>query len=94
MKITVLAKANAKFEKVEKVEEVETVYKVWTKKAPVEGKANAAIVKLLAEYLKVPRSSIQLISGAKGKKKLFEITFNQNNSGRLDRNILTDVSRI
>ncbi len=71
MKITVVARPNAKFEKVEKIE---TGYKVWTKKAPVEGKANAAIIKLLAAYLKIPRSGIHLISGAKGKKKLFEIT--------------------
>jgi uncharacterized protein YggU (UPF0235/DUF167 family) len=71
MKIVVLAKPNAK---VEKVEQIENGYKVWTKAPATEGKANAAITKLLAAYLKVPRSSISLVSGAKGKKKLFELS--------------------
>ncbi len=70
MKVEVSAKTHAKFEK---VEYSEGHYKVWTKEPPVDGRANAAIIKLLAEYFKVPRSRIRLISGAKGKKKWFEI---------------------
>lgn len=70
MKITVFAKPNAKFEKVEKVE---AGYKVWTKKAPVDGKANTDIIKLLADHLKVSRGSIHLVSGANSRKKLIEI---------------------
>lgn len=67
MKVEVSAKTHAKLEK---VEYSEGHFKVWTKEPPVDG---SAIIKLLAEYFKVPRSRIRLISGASGKKKWFEI---------------------
>lgn len=48
-------------------------YTISVKEPPIEGRANEAITKLLAEYLKVPRSQIKLISGATSKRKVFEI---------------------
>lgn len=39
----------------------------------IEGKANRAVAKLLAEYFNVPKNSIQIISGHKSKLKRFAI---------------------
>lgn len=40
---------------------------------PVEGRANKAVVALLAEYLHVPRSSIKIAAGARAPIKLIEV---------------------
>lgn len=37
---------------------------------PDEGKANAAVVKLLAKHFSIPPSSIELLSGATAREKL------------------------
>lgn len=39
----------------------------------VEGKANEAVVKLLAKHLGVPRSRVALVSGATSRVKRFRI---------------------
>lgn len=71
VKITVKAKTNAKQEKVEKIDEAN--YIVAVKAAPIEGKANEAIMKALAKHFKIAPSKIRLISGEKSKIKRFEI---------------------
>ena len=38
-----------------------------------DGKANAAVVKLLAKAWKLPKTSISLVSGATGRRKLLQI---------------------
>lgn len=83
MKILVKAKPKAKIEKVERLDqpslgflkrqEALPVYKVSIKEAPEQGKANEAIIKLLAKYFSVPRSLVKLLSGEKIKQKIFEI---------------------
>jgi len=40
---------------------------------PVEGKANEACVRFLAEYLGVPRSSITIVAGESGRQKVIRI---------------------
>lgn len=40
---------------------------------PVEGRANEACVQFLAEFLKVPRSSITIASGQNNKHKLIRV---------------------
>jgi hypothetical protein len=40
---------------------------------PVEGKANAACIRLLAEVLGVPRSSITIVAGGSGRLKLVRV---------------------
>jgi len=39
----------------------------------VEGKANRAVVELLAEYFNVPKTNVRLVSGHKSKVKFFEL---------------------
>jgi len=41
---------------------------------PVEGKANDAVVKLLATHLDVPPSRVELVSGATSRVKRFRVT--------------------
>lgn len=45
------------------------VLKARVRVAPSEGEANAALVKLLAEILAVPRSQIRLTAGASARLK-------------------------
>jgi uncharacterized protein YggU (UPF0235/DUF167 family) len=83
MKIIVKAKTRAKVEKVERVDQPtlglekdknETVtYKVSVKEAPVDGKANEAIIKALAKYFDVAPSTISLVTGQTSKMKVFMI---------------------
>lgn len=46
---------------------------VYVREAAVEGKANVAVIKLLAEYFNAPKSNVQLVAGHKSKIKIFEI---------------------
>ncbi|KKT78896.1 MAG: hypothetical protein UW76_C0044G0002 [Parcubacteria group bacterium GW2011_GWF2_44_8b] len=78
MKIFIKAKVNAKENKVtppllKLMPETEEYYTVSVKERPVEGRANEAITKLLAEHFKVSLSQVLLISGATSKRKVFEI---------------------
>lgn len=70
MKITVRVKPNAKKSGVEKVGEE---YIVSVKAPPIEGRANAELIEVLADYFKVPKSKIRIISGIRSKKKIVEI---------------------
>ncbi|PRP90849.1 hypothetical protein ENSA5_60990 [Enhygromyxa salina] len=47
---------------------------IYVKAAPVDGGANAAIVKLLSKTLGVPRSAIELVRGPTGKRKTVRVT--------------------
>jgi uncharacterized protein (TIGR00251 family) len=48
-------------------------YVVRVKALPREGKANEAVIKLLAEYFRVSRSSVRITSGLSGRNKIVEI---------------------
>ncbi|TAM84642.1 MAG: DUF167 domain-containing protein [Acidobacteria bacterium] len=41
---------------------------------PVEGQANEAAVDFLAESLRLPRRSVEIVTGANSRRKLFRIT--------------------
>lgn len=47
---------------------------IYVRERAVEGKATEAVVKLLAEHLGVPRSRVELISGATARVKRFRVT--------------------
>ncbi len=40
---------------------------------PADGKANAALTKLLAEFLEVPRGEIKIVRGTTSRNKLVEV---------------------
>jgi hypothetical protein len=47
--------------------------KVYLTAPPVEGKANQALIEILAEHYGVRRSQVRIISGQKGRDKVVEI---------------------
>lgn len=71
MRIYVTAKTNAKVEKVECIDK--THYKVATKATPIDGKANQALIKVLAKHFGIAKSLVTLKSGESSKQKVFEI---------------------
>lgn len=72
MKVTVTVKAGAKVEDVSASMGEGLIVRV--KEPAKEGRANRAMVKLLAAYYGVPQSSIRIASGAASKHKIVEIT--------------------
>lgn len=46
---------------------------VYTKAPAIEGRANAAAVKLLAKHFGVAPSTVKLVRGAASKHKVFEV---------------------
>lgn len=71
MRLFVTVKTGAKKEKVEKLSE--NVFRVEVKELPVDGKANKAVVKALADYLGIAQSNLYIKSGHKSKKKIIEV---------------------
>ncbi len=71
MRIYVTAKTNSKMEKLERVDK--THYKVATKATPIDGKANQALIKILAKHFGIAKSLVELKSGETSKQKVFEI---------------------
>ena len=71
MKFFLKAKPNAKEDKIEKIDENHFV--VSTKEPPVNGRANQAILRILADYFDVSPSQIKIISGLTSKNKIIEI---------------------
>ncbi|WP_273735524.1 DUF167 domain-containing protein [Mycolicibacterium septicum] len=49
-------------------------FTIYVKERAVDGKANDAVTKLLAQHLGVPRSRVELISGATARLKRFRVS--------------------
>ncbi|MGC9066208.1 MAG: DUF167 domain-containing protein [Candidatus Ratteibacteria bacterium] len=71
MKITVKVKILSKEEKI--VRSGPKQWIVYVKAPPSDGKANNQVIKLIAEYLKIPKSAVKIISGIKSRNKIIEI---------------------
>lgn len=71
MKYSLVVKPKSNIEKVEKLDE--KTLKVWVKAPPVDGKANDAVIKLLADFFSVTKSRISLVYGIRGSRKVVEI---------------------
>lgn len=56
-----------------KVVDEDGVLRVYTTTAPENGRANDAVVKLLADYLDVPKSRIKIAKGLTGRNKVVTI---------------------
>ena len=70
MKIQVKVKPNSK---IEEVSQEGDSFVVKVKEPPKEGRANQAVIKLLAEHLSIPQSKIKILSGFKSSNKVIEI---------------------
>jgi uncharacterized protein (TIGR00251 family) len=51
----------------------ETEYDVRVRAPAREGRANQALLEQLAEYFKVPKSTLRILRGEKGRRKLVRI---------------------
>jgi uncharacterized protein (TIGR00251 family) len=76
MKYAVKVKPNARIDEV--IREGEMLI-IKTKEPPHEGKANLAVIRLAAQFFKIPRSSVRIVSGLSSRNKVIEITDGTNN---------------
>jgi len=72
MIVTIKVIPNAK--KNEVSEEGENRLRIRTTAPALGGRANKALIELLAEFFKVKKSSIRIIRGEKSREKVVEIT--------------------
>jgi uncharacterized protein (TIGR00251 family) len=70
MKIQVKVKPSSKTEDISR-EGYSFIVKV--KEPPREGKANQAVIKLLAEHFDVPQSQVRILSGFRSRNKVIEV---------------------
>lgn len=78
MKVSVLVKPNKGLNSVIETPEGLTVS---LRAKPENGKANAALICVLAEHFAVPKNSVRISAGASGRKKIVEITKNPAEAG-------------
>lgn len=71
MKIFVTVKLRAKEKKIEKIDN--NHFLVFIKELPIKGRANNAVIKLIARYFKVPIAQVKIASGTKSKQKIIKI---------------------
>lgn len=71
MLVYVKAKTNASKNEVKQTGE--NKFEIKVREQPEKGKANAAIERVLAKYLRVPRSTVALKSGSTKRDKVFEV---------------------
>ena len=70
MKIQVKAKPNSK---TDEVSQEGDSFIVRVREPPKEGKANQAVIKLLAEHFGVPQSQVRILSGFRSSNKVIEV---------------------
>jgi hypothetical protein len=66
------------YKKEEIVQKSDDEFEVRVKEKAEDGKANRAVIKVIANYFKVDESKIKLIKGFKERNKIFEIKENKN----------------
>lgn len=72
VRLAVQIQPNAK--KTEVVGVLDDALKIKLQAAPIEGKANEALVRYIAEVLSVPRSAVEITHGQTNKRKLIAVT--------------------
>ena len=71
MKISIRVKPGARENRVEEIGQKQFLVKV---KAPAkENKANIAVIETLAEYFKVPKSQLSILTGVQSSRKIVNI---------------------
>jgi len=74
MKVTVVVHPNSKKTRIEK--DLMEMLHVYVNTPPLEGKANEAVIEILADFFKIKKNEIFLLRGVKSKNKIFEIKIN------------------
>ncbi len=75
MRIFVKVIPKAKMAKIEKMND--NHFKVWVTESPEGGKANEAVIRLIADYFNIKESDILLVSGASSRQKVLEIDWHE-----------------
>ena len=74
MKILVFAKPGAKRAAIKEMENLvpgfDACFSVAVKEPPEDGRANHAVVAALAEHFQISTSSVKIVSGQTGRKKI------------------------
>ena len=70
MKIQVKVKPGSRTQKVTQAGES---FIIKVKEPPKEGKANQAVIKLLAQHFGIPQSQVRILSGFKSRNKVIEV---------------------
>lgn len=73
MRYLVFVKPNSK--KGPLVEETASGLTVYLREKPVDGAANEALIKILAEYFKVNKAQVSIKTGKSARHKIIEILF-------------------
>lgn len=71
MKIFVKTKTGAKDDDIEKIDETHFIVSV--KERPIKGQANRGIIRVIANYFKVSKSEVRIVSGFTSFQKILEI---------------------
>ncbi|QQR81350.1 MAG: DUF167 domain-containing protein [Deltaproteobacteria bacterium] len=71
MKLDITVKPNSKRPGVEQLSDGS--YRVSVNAPPIDGRANEAVIEILAKYFSVSKSSIHILRGGLGRKKVVEI---------------------
>ena len=74
MKYSVKVKPGARTDEVFREGEILIIK---TKEPPREGRANTAVIRLAAQFFKVPRSEVRIVSGLASRNKVIEISGTQ-----------------
>ncbi|MFA6184784.1 MAG: DUF167 domain-containing protein [Candidatus Shapirobacteria bacterium] len=74
MKVTVVVHPNSKKTRIEK--DLMEMLHVYVNTPPLEGKANEAVIEILADFFKIKKNEIFLLRGVKSKNKIFEVKIN------------------
>jgi len=69
----VSVKVQPKASKEEVIEGDDGSLKVYLKAVPTDGKANKALIEILARYYKVKKAAIQIVTGKTTRNKIVEI---------------------
>lgn len=69
-RIIITVKPGSSQEKITQISQNELI--VYLRAKPHDGEANASLIKLLAKYYSIPKTSIRISSGAKSRHKVVE----------------------
>jgi uncharacterized protein len=73
LRVKVTTKAKTECVRIESLADGSTLYRVYVATAPEDGKANKAVIKLLAGTLGIARSRLTILRGQKSRDKTFKI---------------------
>ncbi len=90
IRLTVQIMPNAK--KSEVIGVLDDALKIRLHAQPIEGKANDALVRFLADVLDVPKSAVTITHGHTSKRKMIEITASQLTPEKVRLVLLPDMN--